>query len=96
MTQTETEVKETIVTFENVMIIDDTDIDTYITARIMKTHHFNENPLKFSMADEALKYLHDNRENSAAWPDVILVDIYISPLWMGFNLWKPMINYRLR
>lgn len=70
--------------FDRVMIIDDTEVDTYITSRIIANNKFGEKILKFSEAMLALKYLKDNQENMLLLPDVIFVDIYM-PVMTGFE-----------
>ncbi|MDP1726044.1 MAG: response regulator [Bacteroidota bacterium] len=70
--------------FDNVMIIDDTEIDIYITSKIISNNNFGGNILKFSEATLALKYLQDNQENLPLLPEVILVDIYM-PIMTGFE-----------
>jgi len=70
--------------FNKVMVIDDNTIDLYVTARIMSKTHFCNDLLQYSSALDALKYFRENTKNEAAWPDVILVDIYM-PEMSGFE-----------
>lgn len=70
--------------FGTIMIIDDNNIDLYITSRMILKNGFADKILEYSSALQALQYLKDNSANSAAFPEVILVDIYM-PLMSGFE-----------
>lgn len=70
--------------FRTIMIIDDNNIDLYITSRMILKNGFAENILEYSSAINALAYLNQNTTDPSAWPDVILVDIYM-PLMSGFE-----------
>ncbi len=61
--------------FENVMIIDDTQVDRYIAKYVMNKHNFSRNILEFDMAEKALEYLRTNEDNPHKLPQVILLDI---------------------
>ncbi len=70
--------------FETVMMIDDNNIDLYITSRLIRKHNFGNEVLEYTDAREALKYLQDNINNIDLLPEVIFVDIYM-PLMSGFE-----------
>lgn len=70
--------------FETVMIIDDNNIDLYITTRMIIKNNFGKKVLEYSTAEEALHYLQDNQETIAALPQLIFVDIYM-PVMSGFQ-----------
>jgi len=70
--------------FDTVMVIDDNNIDLYVTARTMTKNNFCNNLLQYSSAADAIKYLKSNAEDATAWPQVILVDIYM-PVMSGFE-----------
>lgn len=70
--------------FRNIMIIDDNNIDLYITSRMVKKHEIAENVLSFCFAGDALEYLHANQSNPDGLPELILVDIYM-PMMSGFD-----------
>jgi len=70
--------------FETVMIIDDNNVDLYITSRMISKNNFGKNILLYTSAEEALRYLKEHRDNKAMLPEVIFVDIYM-PLMSGFE-----------
>jgi len=76
--------KVTTQTFGTVMIIDDNNIDLYVTSRMMTKNSFGENILEYSYAQEALQYLIDHENDFQRLPEVILVDIYM-PMMSGFE-----------
>ncbi len=73
--------------FENVMIIDDSVMDLYISSRMITKHNFGEKVLQYSSATEALEYLQESQENISQLPEVIFVDIYM-PGMSGFEFMK--------
>jgi CheY-like chemotaxis protein len=70
--------------FEKVMIIDDNNIDLYITKRLIIKNNFGKNVLEYTAATEALKYLQDNQYNIPMLPLIIFIDIYM-PGMSGFE-----------
>jgi CheY-like chemotaxis protein len=70
--------------FDKVMIIDDNNIDLYITKRLIIKNNFGKNVLEYTAASEALKYLQDNQDNIPMLPLVIFIDIYM-PGMSGFE-----------
>jgi CheY-like chemotaxis protein len=70
--------------FEKVMIIDDNNIDLYITKRLIIKNNFGKEVLPFDAAEEAIKYLQDNQENISLLPQIIFTDIYM-PGMSGFK-----------
>jgi CheY-like chemotaxis protein len=70
--------------FEKVMIIDDNNIDLYITKRLIIKNNFGKNVLEYTAATEALKYLQDNQDNIPMLPLIIFIDIYM-PGMSGFE-----------
>jgi len=70
--------------FEKVMIIDDNNIDLYITKRLIIKNKFGKKVLEYAEASEALKYLQDNQDNIPMLPMVIFIDIYM-PGMSGFE-----------
>lgn len=70
--------------FKNVMIIDDSEIDIFITSRLIVKHSFAENILKYNDANEAVNFLIENQNDTTALPEIILLDIMM-PLMTGFE-----------
>lgn len=70
--------------FEKVMIIDDNNIDLYITKRLIIKNIFGKEVLEYNAAAEALKYLQDNQDNIPMLPLIIFIDIYM-PEMSGFE-----------
>lgn len=70
--------------FEKVMIIDDNNIDLYITKRLIIKSNFGKEVLLYDAAAEAIKYLLHNQENFSLLPNIIFTDIYM-PEMSGFE-----------
>jgi len=70
--------------FGKVMVIDDNNIDLYITSRMILKNHFALELLQYYTATEALEYLSQNQDNATAWPDIIFTDLYM-PIMSGFE-----------
>lgn len=75
--------------FKKVMIIDDNNIDIYITSRMITKNIFGKEVIECFSAEEALQYLKANENNIPELPEIILVDIYM-PLMSGFEF---MVEY---
>jgi CheY-like chemotaxis protein len=54
------------------MLIDDNNIDLYVTSRIIAKSDFGKTVIPFTSAQEALHYLKSNEHNTRALPQVIL------------------------
>lgn len=70
--------------FETVMIIDDNNIDLYISSRLIIKNFFGSKVLEYSNAQEALNYIVENQNDISILPQIIFVDIYM-PMMSGFQ-----------
>ena len=77
--------------FQKVMIIDDNQIDRYISSRMIKKHNFGNTVLEFSAANDALEYLILHQDNKEMLPEIIFVDIYM-PMMSGFEFMEAYID----
>lgn len=76
---------ETIQTkFDCVMIIDDNNMDLYISSRMISKSLFGKKVLQYCSAVAALQYLEDHQHESSLLPEIIFVDIYM-PIMSGFE-----------
>lgn len=66
------------------MIVDDTKIDRYVAAHVLKKNQFAKEILEFDMATKAIEYLSQNQNNPELLPEVILLDIRM-PEMDGFQ-----------
>jgi CheY-like chemotaxis protein len=69
---------------DKVLLIDDTEIDLYITRCMMEASGFADTIMTRTSADEALTYLRINADNVRQLPDLIFLDIRM-PLKDGFE-----------
>jgi len=70
--------------FKKIMIVDDNEFDSYITARLIQNSNLATEVIEFNSAKLALEFLVENQNNTKILPDVILLDIYM-PLMDGFE-----------
>lgn len=69
--------------FKTVMIIDDNNIDIFITTQVLNNVNFAKNIITFNDALEAFNYI-SNTENETALPDVIFIDLNMNGI-SGFD-----------
>jgi CheY-like chemotaxis protein len=70
--------------FETIMMIDDNPIDLYVVGRLVRKNNLGKVILEYNSAEKALDYLQSNIGNHTAWPQLLLVDIYM-PGMSGFE-----------
>ncbi|RTY89834.1 response regulator [Flavobacterium sp. GT3R68] len=73
--------------FQKVMIVDDNNIDVFISSRMIIKNYFSKEVLQYTNAPEALQYLKDNQENITELPQIIFIDIYM-PMMSGFEFFE--------
>lgn len=67
-----------------VMLIDDTEVDAFISKRMLTNSNFSSEIMEFYSAEKALDFLIENRENTEVLPQVIFLDIHM-PAMDGFD-----------
>ena len=72
------------------MLVDDNKIDLFIHSEIIKRMPFEKTILQFPFAGDSLDFLREN--DLVAWPDVILLDIYM-PVMNGFDFLKEYAKF---
>jgi CheY-like chemotaxis protein len=70
--------------FRRVMVVDDTAVDRYIAATVIKKFQFANEIIEFDMATKAIDYLEKHQHNPEKLPQVILLDIRM-PQMDGFE-----------
>lgn len=81
--------------FSTVMIIDDNNIDIFITTEVLKNVNFAKSIITFNCALEAFKYI-SNIENETALPEIIFLDVNLNGI-SGFDflaLYETLPTYR--
>lgn len=81
--------------FSTVMIIDDNNIDIFITTQVLKNVNFAKNTITFNCALEAFKYI-SNAENETGLPEIIFLDLNLNGI-SGFDflvLYETLPTYK--
>ncbi len=69
--------------YKLVLVVDDNDIETFITSKTINDNDFAEKIITFLSAKEGLEYLKANENNTEKLPSIIFLDI-IMPKMDGF------------
>ena len=69
---------------KTVMLVDDNEVEIFISVKTIQDNNFAENALTFLKATDALEYLKANENNIDQLPSVIFLDI-IMPVMDGFT-----------
>ncbi len=78
--------------FKIAMVIDDNNIDLYITARVILKNNLAEEVLEFPSGIAALQYIAENQNNPSKLPEIIFVDIYM-PQMTGFEFMETLNDF---
>jgi CheY-like chemotaxis protein len=78
--------------FGRVMIIDDTEIDRYVTSFIISKHGYSDQIIEFDMARKALLYIDSCKNDITKLPRVIFLDIRM-PEMDGFEFLEKLSDY---
>ncbi len=66
------------------MLIDDTEVDNFISKKVMAASAFSSEIMEFYSAQKALNFLLENKENKDRLPQIIFLDIHM-PAMDGFD-----------
>ena len=78
--------------YNTVMIVDDSNLERFITEVRMKKCRFAEHILSFNSGIEALRYLWPVERVGVKFPDIIFLDIYM-PLMNGFEFLDEFLKF---
>lgn len=62
-------------TYKSVMLVDDNDVDNYISQRIIELSNFSDKILVKNNGKSALEFLEEHQNNIDMLPDLIFLDI---------------------
>lgn len=70
--------------YNKIMVIDDNEIDTYITNTLIKKNYLAKEILQYNNGLKAISYLEKYKNDEQQLPELILLDIYM-PRMDGFE-----------
>ncbi|REH01821.1 response regulator [Flavobacterium aquicola] len=79
---------------KHVLLVDDNDIDNYVTNHIVKKSKIAEKISIKNSAVKALEFLETIKDNSEEFPDMIFLDISM-PIMNGFGFLDELIKFPL-
>lgn len=63
--------------YQRIMIIDDDEIDNYLTKTLINNNNYAKEILEFNNGADAFDYLEKNKENKSKLPELILLDLHM-------------------
>ncbi len=73
------------------MLVDDTEVDTFISKKMLKSAEFSNNIIEFYSAQKALEFLQENKSNEHVLPQIIFLDLHM-PAMDGFDFMEKFRN----
>lgn len=78
--------------YKKIMIIDDNELDIYITNRLVINNFLAEEVMEYTSAEEALEFIIGNKDCPENLPSLIFLDIYM-PRMDGFEFIDKLIEF---
>lgn len=63
--------------YKRIMIIDDDEIDNYLTKSLISNNNYAEEVLEFNNGSDAFDYLEKHKDNESKLPELILLDLHM-------------------
>lgn len=78
--------------YANAMIIDDSEMDSFLLKHILTSTNFSKNVISFLEPLKALEYFEMNQSDIEKIPDIVFLDINM-PLMSGFDFLKAFTKF---
>lgn len=84
-----------MILLHNILVIDDNEMDNYITKRFLEKHRIADEVTVKTSAMEGLQYLDELQRSAKYFPEVILIDVNM-PAMNGFEFLEHFNHYPRR